>query len=83
MPYEDEILKELEEGKTYPESVIFNFLYHRNDHVIVISDSCNHFQSMSRREFTVLKVIKGYVHECDNENIYNIPNSKSTIYYLN
>lgn len=81
MPYEDEILKQLEEGKTYPESVIHSFLYNKD--VVVISESCNHFQSMSSRNFTVLKVIKGYVHECDIENMYHVPNSKSTIYYLN
>ena len=81
MPYEDEILKELEEGKTYPESVIFNLL--DNKDVIVISQSCEWFKPQSSREFTVLKKCIGYMHTRNAKGIYCVPSSKSTIYYVN
>lgn len=83
MPYEDEILKELEEGMTYPESVIYNLIFNNKD-VFVISQSCDQFQSQSSREFTVLKKCVAYMHKCNDLGEYCIPlSNKSTVYYVN
>ncbi|AKA68534.1 hypothetical protein [Clostridium scatologenes] len=80
MVYEDEIPKELNEGRIYTSKDLMYFVTFHD--VKIISEDTSQFYESETEKYKVIKIIEGYVHGSEKGNCYAIPGYKQKIYIV-